>query len=376
MPVIALFYLHRGLEYSDFFLVLIVWVVTSFFMEVPTGAFADKHGPKHSFIVGQTIKLAATTLLIIATGRWLFSLYAFLSAFSWTFFSGSDQAFIYESLKELGREDEMSKVWGRIHSAKFVPAVITILIGAYVARDLTESQFILLILLGLAFNTVTLFLLFLLVPPSSFARQAKTHSLQHVREGWRNLQGQRDLMLLFINECLVMIPTYVIITDENLIQPYFRQAGLPVVFIGVVYAIDSLGSAVALNRIAFFEKIFGQKPLTVITGLAIGVAFTAGAFLSPTIGIALAVFFTVKIAFWIRYPVFSHIKNRYIPSASRATTLSLLSMVDSTFDIIILSTLAFVSGLGITKVFLACAIIVFIGLCFPVKVRPSKNESL
>ena len=368
-PVLSLFYLHRGLQYSDLFGLMIIWVITVFFSEVPTGAFSDKYGPKWSFLVGNLFRILSIGLLMVAFHRWIFYFISTLSAISFTFFSGSDQAFIFETLKDLKRENEMSHVWGRIHSAKFVPAVITILVGAYVARDLAETQFIILIFLGLFFNAGTLLLVCFLTQPTSFSKRNRGSTWMHIRKGWINIKGHTNLILLFMNETLVMIPTYVLLSNESMAQPYLTDSGLPVVLLGVVYAVDALGSFFVLNTIKGLEKILGQKNITLLTGMGILAAFIAGVLLPRSLATALFVFFTIKLSFWIRYPVFGHIKNYYIPSVSRATTLSIFSMIDSLFDIVILSIMGVLSQMGIQKIFIFCAVIVFIGLCFPVRIR-------
>ena len=368
-PVITLFYLHRGLELSDLFVMLLIWVITTFFMEVPTGAFGDRFGSKTAFIIGHSIKIISIAILVFAFERWLFYLSAGLSALSFTFFSGSDQAFIYESLKELKRENEMSKIWGRIHSATIFPSAITIILGAYFARDLSDEQFVLILVLGLLFNLIKFVLILFLKPPKSFDMQKDKHSFEYVKSGFQNILSQKNLILLFVNECLVMIPTYVIISNENLIQPYFITSGIPVFAIGIIYSIDALASSFMLNSVKWAEKFFSRKVLTYITGFMIAVAFWLGALMNESVILALFVFFCVKIFFWLRYPLFQQIKNDYIPSNSRATTLSLLSMADSTFDVIILGTLGALSGYGIQNVFFVCGIIVLIGLLFPVRIK-------
>jgi len=69
----------------------------------------------------------------------------------------------------------------------------------------------------------------------------------------------------------------------------------------------------------------------------------------------------------IRQPLYSGIINEHIPSGSRATTLSLLNLVDSAFDLIILGTMSFVATLGLPAIFIGCALIIGVGLLFPVR---------
>lgn len=78
-PVTSLFYLHRGLEYSDFLVMLIFIVVSMFVFEVPTGAFADKYGPKASFITGQTLSIIILAIMIFADNRIYFYLISVLT---------------------------------------------------------------------------------------------------------------------------------------------------------------------------------------------------------------------------------------------------------------------------------------------------------
>ena len=99
-PVMSLFYLHRGLVYSDFFILLLIIFITMFLFEVPTGAFADKYGPKASMIFGQSLAIISAILLIFANTKFEFYLISFLTGIVITFFSGCDEAFIYDSLKE------------------------------------------------------------------------------------------------------------------------------------------------------------------------------------------------------------------------------------------------------------------------------------
>ena len=61
-PVLSLFYLHRGLEYPDLFGLMIIWVVVVFLTEVPTGALADRYGPRWSFLMGTCLRLISVIL--------------------------------------------------------------------------------------------------------------------------------------------------------------------------------------------------------------------------------------------------------------------------------------------------------------------------
>jgi hypothetical protein len=91
--------------------------------------------------------------------------------------------------------------------------------------------------------------------------------------------------------------------------------------------------------------------------------------------VAILSFFLIKTSNALRYPLFSQIKNEYIPSKSRSTTLSLLSMIDSAFDVLIFASIGFIANIGLTAIFIGCSVVVFLGLLFPVKIKESKKST-
>lgn len=157
-PVLTLFYTERGLTASQILIVLMFWSGAVLLGEVPTGIFADRFGAKKSFLVGTILKMVSILLLFVAYEPWVFFLYSFINGFSVTFFSGADEALIYDSLKESGNENQMDQAMGHIQSAGFISMMFAVLFGAYIAKDLQNEQFILLIFLSLLFYVVELFL--------------------------------------------------------------------------------------------------------------------------------------------------------------------------------------------------------------------------
>jgi MFS family permease len=140
-PVITLFYMERGLTATSIFLVLMCWSGAVLLGEVPSGVFADRYGAKASFLTGEVIKILSFAILFFANEPWMFFLYSALNGFSVTFFSGADEALIYESLRESQEEHLMDRTMGKIQSAGFISAMMAVLFGAYAAHGLKDDQF-------------------------------------------------------------------------------------------------------------------------------------------------------------------------------------------------------------------------------------------
>lgn len=365
-PILTLFYLERGLDLAQVYMVTLVWCLTVLVFEVPTGAYADRFGPKASFVTGCLIAILSKVILIFAHDFWGMAVYTFLWGLSVTFFSGAEEALLYESLKQDGEEERMSDVMGKLYAASLYPMVLAFLFGAYVARDLEESQFVLLIVLGMVFQLVQLFFLLRVVNPRSF-EGFRENPFQHVKNGVTVIRKTPDLLLIFLNFTIVFVLSAVV--AGRLEQPYLTMSGVPVVWLGVLYAGAAVLALLVSSRIGWFTQRFSKKGLMYATGLATALALGVAATAVPAVWTATLVFLILRLSRAVRMPLYSQLTNDHIPSESRATTLSLLSIADSLFDVIFLVTFA---GIAVAAdryalVFAACAGIVLLGTLIPVR---------
>lgn len=363
-PVLVLFYLHRGISEQQIFFALLSFSLTMLVAEVPTGAFADRYGPKASFLVGGLLQLLSTVALLFAFQPALIFLSRSLAGLSATFFSGAEEALIYESLKESGEEEKMDEVAGKINSGAFIASLITVVFGAFIARDLTEAQFSILILMTAAGGLLQLVFLLFVRNPAAFAK-FRDNPLVHVRQGMAILRATPDLLKLFANYSIVFIPTYIFTAFD---QPMLTGAGMPVAGLGIVYAAAHLLSTILSRNVGWFTRRWSRPGIMLGTGLSILAGLALAASLRQWLPVGLLAFFLVRQARTIRWPVYSHLQNQYIPSGSRATTLSLLSVLDSFFDLLIVLPLATTTaGLGLTAILGGCALVVLLGLLLPAR---------
>ncbi|SFG48646.1 Major Facilitator Superfamily protein [Sporolactobacillus nakayamae] len=368
-PVLTLFYLQRGLSAQDIFLVLFCWSAAVLIGEIPTGVYADRFGAKCSFITGAVLRIASIALLLVASEPWMFFLYSFINGFSVTFYSGADEAFVYESLKESGEEHRMDQAMGKIQSGSFIAMIVAVLFGAYAAKDLTTLQFDLLILLTIAFQLVELVLTLFLRKPKRAAEPFE-NPFRQVREGFLVIKRKPLLLLMFLNVTLVFIPVGAVF--KNFDQPFLTHAGIPVEAIGLFYAGAAVLGFFASRSIGWLTDHFSRIALMFVTGAFSVFGLVLAAFTGSTLWMAIGVFILLRIVQVIRYPIYSQISNEYIPSSVRATTISLLSIVDSCCDLIVFLTLSFIaSGNSMQWIFIGAAAIALIGMLLPI--RPLKE---
>ncbi len=82
--------------------------------EAPTGVVADKLGRKVSIAIGFLLITAGAIIYTSYPDFWIFVLAESLFGTGISFLSGAEEAFVYDTLKEIGREKESKRVFIRL----------------------------------------------------------------------------------------------------------------------------------------------------------------------------------------------------------------------------------------------------------------------
>jgi hypothetical protein len=241
----------------------------------------------------------------------------------------------------------MDRAMGKIQSAGFVSMILAVIFGAYFAKDLQDEQFVFLIGLGLIFHIVELLLIFFVKNPNNYGSYRENPFTQVV-SGVKAIRKAPTLLLLSINFTLVFIPADSVYEAFN--QPIFTSAGLPVVMIGVLYALAAVLGFITSQSAGWFTNRFPRKVLMNVTGGLAALGLLLSAIFGESLWLVMGAFFVLRMGQVIRSPIYSQLKNDLIPSEIRATTLSLISVLDSAFDLIIFGLLSVIALKGLTGI--------------------------
>ena len=358
-PVLTLFFLSRGLNYLQIFSLFATIVIAMLLFEVPTGIIGDKFGRKTSIICGIIGLIITSILLIFANSYLLFLVVYFLSGVTYTFLSGSDEALIYDGLKQTRKQKQMKKVWAKITSAQFLPLIFVTPFAAYIAKDLLESQFIMLIAGHAIFSLFALIVAFTLVEPKI---KSGPHEIRSPKKLFlsavKHIKKSPALVRLFMNKTLIIIPGFHIFF--LLWQPYFQNSGIPVAYFGIIMSVGSLVLFLLLRNMEIFKP---SKSFLFYTALLPMLAFGVASLFTGIVA-ALVFYFTIRIVVWIREPIFSQFMNDHIESHNRATVLSSLSMIDSFFDVVIFLSAGYITSISLSLSFAFSAGVMLIALVF------------
>lgn len=317
VPIWVVFLQGRGVTLTQIGLLEgFAWLLTAF-LEVPTGAIADRFGRKASIALGQLLYALAMFLILTKALSPTFLLGYALWNSSMAFVSGADTALLYDTLKADGRQDQAAKYSGRYAAIQQGSQGIAAVIGAAIA---TVNITLCFILCGFAAVVAAGLVLTTKEPPQT--DEDGVGPLGY----WKNLKTAvgiaarrpvvRALLLLYATVLTLPLVVYYV-----LLQPYALGVGLPIATLGVVVAGVQLTSVVA-SWLA--HRATRYLALTTIVPIGVGVLLVAqgmlGVFPSiPSIGLVLVVALVPALL----GPLFLAQLNDLIPSAQRATILSL-----------------------------------------------------
>lgn len=298
------------------------WFMFWFFvLEIPTGAVADYIGRKHSVALGAVVVAIAALIYGSAPRFEIFLLGEFLFAAAMALMSGADEALLYDSLKEAGRENERKKIFGRANSFHLAGMLVAAPVGSFIASRLELNM-------PMIFSAIPYFLAGLVAwsIKEPAIRQVKSESKRYldiVKKGFTFLKKHKVLKLLALDAIVVASSTYFIIW---LYQPLLRSIGVGILYLGIVHAVLVLSEILVSSNFEKLTKLFGSdKKYLRASALIVVLSFMLVAAWPNMITISILVIFGGGFGL-TRLPLMSVYMNKFIPSEQRATILSSISM--------------------------------------------------
>lgn len=321
-----LYLAYKGMSLTQIGILEGIFHITSFLMEVPTGAIADIFGRKTSRTLGRVIWVISNISMLFGNNFYHFALAMALMALSYNLESGAGQALLYDSLKEINKEKVYMKIAGKIELITQIGMISGYVLGGYIAKIKYEFVFVYVIILGLI--TIIQSLTF---KEPNIREEHQIKSLKAVfvnaSESLKYLKNKKEVLyLIFFVEGIFVIGT----TYFFYLQNYFLSIGINQFQIGLVMAVSGIISATMSYFTHKIEKKFGFEKILIVLpilyslfsfGLISNIPYVFNMLTGGVIGVLVI--------------VYNDYVNKNIPSEKRATILSMCSMVYSFYMILI-----------------------------------------
>jgi MFS family permease len=311
LPIYAVFFLTRGLDYSA---ILLLYAVDNAFqttLEIPSGMLADRWGRRPVLMLGAIIQTAGYLMIAFGGGMaWYLAAMALHGA-ALACLSGSDAAFIYDSLIAVGRREEFKKIEGRAYMFNLIGWGSGGLIGGLLAVKNLSLPYIMSALTSIV---ALIILAMCKEPPRSEMRVA---SRRMIKQAWNVFRSSASVRAIIIFASLIF---GFLLVSHKFSQPYLLKAGLNMELFGIIYFVWLMGAAISSNYSERLEKAIGRRVYFASLPLIVGGVLIYFGFYQNLLGVTLALLY--QFVWGSLRPQMNHIINREVASSIRATLLS------------------------------------------------------
>ncbi len=338
-------------------------------VEIPSGAIADFLGRKKTLAAGALLAASGITLMTLASASWYFWVGSFLLNTGWAFFSGADEAIVYDTLLENKQVKVYDQVLATTGIIARITAVFTILLGGWLYLLNIKLPNALWALAHIA----AFFAAMGMKEPAidTYKFNLKSYARQII-DGGRQLL--RPVFQKYSLVAIALLSTYYLY-DYSLIKPASAKSfGLLESEQAWLYAAFNIVGAAAVAFLPKLRKLVGEKRgfyaliIVMLTGLILS-TFPLGLF-------GVAAMMLILISGTLSYPWASVLVNQEIPSRYRATTLSSLALITKLPHVLFAVMVGAMVENGQLSQFLwymAFGLMVALALGFQVSSRVAKN---
>ena len=313
-PVIVLFFLENGLSMVEVMVLQSAYSVAVIGLEIPSGYAADVFGRRKTLLFGSIFMTVGIGVYSVGSGFWAFLVGELTFAFGGAFYSGSDSALMYDTLDELGREDEYKKLWGKTGQYALMATAAASVLGGVIGD------------INLRFTLIGMAPIFLATIPICYSlkeprREKKVaeegHFKEMIKTGKQTFIHSKKLRWMIVYSAIL---TMLLKGGYFLYQPYFKEISIPVAYFGIIFAGMNLISAAGSRYAEEIENYLGVRTSLISLILATGTGFI----LFGQITIIYSFIFAAlhQVARGIQGPVISDYINKIIESKNRSTILS------------------------------------------------------
>jgi MFS family permease len=322
IAILVLFYQERGLSFSQIMILQSIYYFAKVLSEVPTGVWADRVGRKKSLVLGSFCHSLAYLLIFFSHSLMLFVLGEIIAGISMSFAYGADSALAYDTLRNLGREDEYQRIEGNANSMRHLGFALFAPVGGILATYKLALPYL---ASSIGIFVSGLIALTLVEPSRENDREEK---LKIQRKSYYEIQKSLALMLADKRILWFILFFSLIFLATRLgfwtYQPYMKRVGLPLSLFGVAIASFHLFSALVSKYADRLERFLGEKLILFIMPALVVISFVL---LSRFLFLWSISFILIQqVTTAIHEPILKSYVNRHTPSEVRATMLSVQHM--------------------------------------------------
>ncbi|MFW9875807.1 MAG: MFS transporter [Candidatus Thorarchaeota archaeon] len=354
--VLLPFFLRWGkLTFVEVMLLQSYFTMMTLLFEIPCGAIADYMSRKFSLILGALITALAALIYGSYPNIFIFGIGETLWAFAGALISGTDQAFMYDTLRKLGRENDILKITARNRSFMLFGITVSAPIGSIIGANLSLN--LVMTFMFFPFFMAALISLTLREPNHELEKKKTDNYITIIKSGFKELKRNKILRILAFEMIMTESIVFFLIWTY---QIYLEALSFQLVFFGLVSASMTVIQIIFNNIVAKLTTRIKNKTnflqiYTIIPGL--GYILIALIFYIP---ISIPLILTIIGFGFSRRLIFVKGINKQIETHNRATVLSTINMAASLIRSVLYPFIGFLVTWNLSTTFILFGAIIII----------------
>ena len=251
-PIAILYFSQVSGSFALGMSIFSVAMLSSALLEVPTGVFSDRIGRKRTVICGALAGTAAVTFYAIGGTYAMLVIGAMFEGLARSFFSGNNDALLYDSLTEVDAVDRFQEFLGKTTSMLQFASAISAILGSVIAA----SSFSTVMWLSVIPQALAVVVSLTFSDPKVHSH-AETNIYAHLREAYQSIVQNPRLRAL----SAASIISFAFGEAAFTFRAAFIQTLWPVWAIGIARTLSNIAAAFSFYLSGRLIKRFGEFPL-------------------------------------------------------------------------------------------------------------------
>jgi len=311
---------ERGLTLGQVTLIDVPFWLSIIALQIPAAAIADRWGRKPTLIAAACALTVAVTLFGLASSFPVILVSYLIWGIGFALLFGTESAFLYDTLKALGREDDYARVYGRAWGLLTAAALVGTLLGAPVAAA-TNLSLPIVLSGGLAFLAVLVAATF--TEPAPEARTA--HRLTYGRVIADSIDILRRRPAVRYSILFYGLITVGSIAPIFFLQPFLREHDIGLGQVGLWQTPTRLAGIVGAVAAYRIVAAMGERWTFYLMPVVLFASYAVLA-LWDSLYAQIAFPFMALVVF-LSQPTITDYLNRRVPTEQRATVVSLTNLI-------------------------------------------------
>lgn len=328
-PVMTLYYAFKGLNFFEIAVLQSVGSIITIILEVPLGWVSDRYGYSFILRVSALGRVISVLFLIVSDNFKLFLVAEIFSSIATAAQSGTDTALLYDSLIQVGKQDNYSIITAKIRGKQSLIRIVARLLAPLLFSGCEVLPFI----CSGGIYCIVMALTIRYVSPAQELNEKKKNK-SNFSGSFKNKINHLKKYKLFISYSF--LSAFILISVSNYsqyISPFLSELGLDIKWLGMILSLASIGDYIGTKFVKQLKKLNQNRVLLLGAILISGIVMLGG--MGETAISATMVYFSINLIYSPFAIILGENLNRVIDNKYRATLLSISSLLDEMFAICI-----------------------------------------